>query len=83
MSGSKTPTTSTIPTRTPPAAPKQDKTSSFKFPEREESKEENPFDNTEWDKELSRRAQTEGNTEVDIENEYDLVMNTEGDAEEF
>ena len=56
MSGSKTPTSSIIPTRTPPAAPKQDRNNSFKFPGREESKEETPFDNSEWDKELSRRA---------------------------
>ena len=55
-SGSKTPKTENIPTRTPPVAPKMERIGSFKFPEREESKEENPFDNTEWDKELSRRA---------------------------
>ena len=85
MSGSKTPTASSIPSRTPPSVPKQDMTGSFKFPapEREGSKvQADPFDNSEWEKELVRRASTEVNEE-DMENEYDIVINTEGTEEEF
>lgn len=60
-SGSKTPIAN--PSKAPPTAPKQERSGSFAFPAgrvNEESKEDT-FDDSEWDKELTRRAQTEVN----------------------
>ena len=73
--GSRTPTS--LSNKQQPSAPKQDRNSTFRFPDSNspELEKKSSFDN-EWDHELSRRAVTETN---ENEDESDFVMNTEGE----